>query len=138
MLDYDSLTQVENPRQDGLIEAAEDRMTDEEFERDMDIYRTKMRAVVEDCLQSCKADILVGPGDSTFTTVGMGAGYPIASVPLGFFDLNGRPFSLLFLAKKDKEDKLLQAMYAWERTFPENRKPPPQMQEWDMKSSQSV
>jgi amidase len=51
-------------------------------------------------------------------------GYPMAAMPLGYADLNGRPFGLMALAGKHQEAKLFQLMNAWEGTFGP-RKPPP-------------
>lgn len=106
-------------------------MSDDEFVLGMRKFRSDMREAVEQCLDACNADVIIAPGDSLLTTVAMGAGYPIASVPLGFADLNGRPYGLLIMGRSGEEAKILDVMAAWETTFCEGRKPPSLMQEWD-------
>jgi amidase len=45
------------------------------------------------------------------------------TLPLGYLDLNGRPFGLLAITSKYQEDVLLDVARLWEKTFPA-RKPP--------------
>jgi amidase len=52
------------------------------------------------------------------------AGYPVASLPLGYLDVNGRPFGLAAVAPAHQEQLLVQLMSAWEATFPARRPPP--------------
>ncbi|KAH7136972.1 amidase signature domain-containing protein [Dactylonectria estremocensis] len=58
------------------------------------------------------------------------AGYPIASIPLGFFIYYGRLFGMEFMARNGQEEKTFKVMLAREATFPEARRPPPLMLGW--------
>jgi len=51
------------------------------------------------------------------------AGYPVATVPLGQLDFNGRPFSLSAATTAHNEGKLLHFMSAWEAIFPKRAVP---------------
>lgn len=51
-------------------------------------------------------------------------GYPIASLPLGYLDFNGRPFGMAALASGHQEGTLIKVQSAWEATFPPRRPPP--------------
>ncbi len=51
------------------------------------------------------------------------SGYPVASLPLGYSDFNGRPFGLQVFAKAHQEALLIQVQSAWEASFPK-RQPP--------------
>jgi len=53
-------------------------------------------------------------------------GYPIATLPLGILDFNGRPFGLAALAGHYQEAKLINLMSAWETTF-KGVVPPPSL-----------
>ena len=50
-------------------------------------------------------------------------GYPVASLPLGYSDFNGRPFGLQMLAKAHQEALLVQVQSAWEASFPKRQLP---------------
>jgi amidase len=51
-------------------------------------------------------------------------GYPVASLPLGYLDYNGRAFGMLAVASANNEAKLIEAMSAWDAMF-NPVKPPP-------------
>lgn len=53
-------------------------------------------------------------------------GYPIAGMPLGYLDINGRAFGLVALARKNQEATLIRFLSAWDDTF-HPRKPPPML-----------
>ena len=76
-------------------------------------------------LEKYDVDVIAGPCDSRFASVGSAAGVPVGNLPLGFAHFNGRPFSLHVLAPKDEDVRILRVMSAWEATFPENVRPPP-------------
>lgn len=48
----------------------------------------------------------------------MFSGYPIATMPLGVLDFNGRPFALGIMAQAGREDLMFRFMSAFERHFP--------------------
>ena len=52
------------------------------------------------------------------------AGYPIATMPLGYLDYNGRAFGLCCIARAHQDALLIKAQSAWEKTFGP-RLPPP-------------
>lgn len=74
-----------------------------------------------------EVDVILGPCDSRTASVGAAAGFPVGNLPLGYAFFNGRPFSLHVIAPPDEEGKIFQVMSAWEATFPENVRPPPQL-----------
>ncbi|KAI0389119.1 amidase signature domain-containing protein [Xylariaceae sp. FL0594] len=78
------------------------------------------------------ADVIMASGESTLTTIAANAGYPIASVPLGFAaSYNGRPFGMDIMARNGEEARIFDVMAAWEATFTDARGPPPLLVEWE-------
>ncbi|KAK0631045.1 amidase signature domain-containing protein [Bombardia bombarda] len=73
---------------------------------------------VSRCLDDQNIDILLGPADSWLTDFACVAGYPSASLPLSFWNKNGRAFGVIALTRKHREDLLIQLMSAWESVFP--------------------
>ena len=65
----------------------------------------------------------MGPADARIASVAAAAGYPVATVPLGFADFNGRAFGMNLIARENEEGTLLQVMSAWEKTFGPRRPP---------------
>lgn len=51
------------------------------------------------------------------------AGYPIASLPLGYLDYNGRPHGLGAVARAHEDGLLIQLQSAFDKTFPQRRPP---------------
>lgn len=51
-------------------------------------------------------------------------GYPLATMPLGLLDYNGRPFGLGVIALAHREDLIFQFMSAFEAAFPKRKVPP--------------
>ncbi|KAI0869068.1 hypothetical protein GGS24DRAFT_506135 [Hypoxylon argillaceum] len=107
--------------------ALKSKMTHEEYESGLRQLRQSFRDAIERCFQATNATVIMASGESFLTSIASGAGYPIASVPLGFSSYNGRPHGLEILERNGEEAKILQVMSAWEATFPEARKPPPQL-----------
>ncbi|PTB38711.1 uncharacterized protein TrAFT101_006733 [Trichoderma asperellum] len=66
-------------------------------------------------------NIIMGPLESPLYYFAAACGYPVAAMPLGYLDHNGRPHGLCAVAKE--EGLLIQLQSAFERTFPP-RKPP--------------
>lgn len=54
----------------------------------------------------------------------MAPGYPIATVPLGTIDYNGRPFGLAIIAKAGREDLIFAFMSAFEAVSKPRAVPP--------------
>lgn len=68
-------------------------------------------------------NIIVGPADSALSTMAGAAGYPIAALPLGKLQYNGRPFGVAAIASGGREDLLIQFMGAWEKLWPRGEGP---------------
>lgn len=115
-------------------------------------YITNIRDVcrnqgIDYILDKYDADIILGPADSTLSTLASGSGehnlsfitchhstfctdflsgYPIVGMPLGYLDLNGRAIGMVALARKHHEATLIRFIGAWDETF-HPRKPPPML-----------
>lgn len=72
----------------------------------------------------------MGPADGRIASVAAAAGYPVATVPLGFADFSGRAFGMNILAGPGGEGDTLRVMSYWAVTFPEGRLPPPMLVNW--------
>jgi amidase len=81
----------------------------------------RVRARARNCLgevfSNYKNDIIIGPADSLLTTFVAAAGYPLASMPIGVLDFDGRPFGITALTEAHGEPLLIQLMSVWERLF---------------------
>lgn len=105
-------------------------MTRDQFDSYLVILRKAARASIDRALSKNSIDVILGPSDGMFASMASAAGYPVASMPLGFADFNGRAFGMQALARTDEEDKILRVMAAWEATFPEARQPPSSLVHW--------
>ena len=110
--------------------AANNTITKEKYDETLHNFRSSARLAISNLFDVYQIDVIMGPCDAGFSTVAMAAGYPVASVSLGFADFNGRAFSMELLGKANEEDKMLRVMSAWEATFLEARKPPPMLVNW--------
>ncbi|KAF9776438.1 hypothetical protein IL306_005373 [Fusarium sp. DS 682] len=113
------------PSQAVLENGLKDNMTNEQYHSSLKHFRQSVRAAVEKLWEETGTDVIMASGESLVTTTAAAAGYPIASVPLGFSTHNGRPYGMEVVARNGAEDKLFQVMSAWEATFPNGRRPPP-------------
>ncbi|KAL2673845.1 hypothetical protein Neosp_012289 [[Neocosmospora] mangrovei] len=113
------------PSQAVLESGLKDNMTNEEYHSSLKHFRQSVRTAVEKLWEETGTDVIMASGESLVTTIAAAAGYPIASVPLGFSSHNGRPYGMEVVARNGAEDKLFQVMSAWEATFPDGRRPPP-------------
>ena len=83
-------------------------------------------------LQKHNLDVIIGPADCECTEPAAAAGmstsslgepsltsvgYPLATMPLSYLNLNGRPFGMSATASAGREDILIQVLSAWEATF---------------------
>ncbi|KAI1150287.1 amidase signature domain-containing protein [Nemania diffusa] len=121
----------DQPSQQILENGLTDTMTDSEYDKGLKHLRESTRDAVKKCLQEADADVIMASGESLMPTIAANAGYPIASVPLGFSTYNGRPFGMEIMALNGQEGKIFEVMSAWEATFPEGRMPPPQLVDWE-------
>ncbi|KAF2469965.1 amidase signature enzyme [Lindgomyces ingoldianus] len=127
----------EAPSQSYLIDALNNKMTQETFNAGVEHMRRRSREKILQTLGEFDVDVILGPADARMASVAACAGYPIATVPLGFAEFNGRAFGLNIIAPSNAEGKILQVMSAWEGTIPEGRAPPPLLVNWTSGDSQS-
>ncbi|KAI1505674.1 amidase signature domain-containing protein [Biscogniauxia marginata] len=124
----------DHPSQSQLEQGLRDNMTDEEYESGLQHLRQSFCHAVDKCLQTAGADVIMASGESYLTSIASGAGYPIASVPLGLSSYNGRPHGMEIMACNGEEEHIFRVMSAWETTFPEARIPPPSLLQWHTES----
>ncbi|KAF2970834.1 hypothetical protein GQX73_g2780 [Xylaria multiplex] len=111
--------------QAGFIRALHAKMPDDEYRELIDFARDRCgKNGIDKVLEENEVDIIIGPGDGPMINIAGTAGYPSATLPLGYLDFNGRPFGLQILAKAHQEALLIEAQSAWEATFAK-RQPPP-------------
>ncbi len=92
-------------------------MTHKRYELGLEITRNQTRDAIERSLRENYIDVIMGPADARIASVAAAAGYPVATVPLGFAEFNGRAFGMNLIARENQEETLLQVMSAWEKTF---------------------
>ena len=113
-----------NPRQD-LLEYASS------LEDDPDRYRLLLEHAqsvgkdrgLDETFKKYDINVLIGPAESSIIKFAAAAGYPIATLPLGYLDFNGRPHALAAVSAAHQEALLIQLQSAWESVSPA-RKPP--------------
>jgi amidase len=119
------LRKIGNDNQKILESARDTNMTQDIFDRNFKALRDTASKSVLDLLKEYDLDVIIGPADSRTASVGAASGFPVANLPLGFADFNGRAFALHMIAPDRHEAKMLQIMAAWEATFPNNVRPSP-------------
>jgi amidase len=122
---------LEHPGQQVLEDAIKsEAMTDEEYNHGLKLLRGTAISGIKKTFKDFGVDVIMGPADARFASVAACAGFPVASVPLGFADFNGRAFGMSIIAGAGGEGDILRVMSAWEVTFPEGRQPPPMLVNW--------
>ncbi|KAI9772633.1 MAG: hypothetical protein M1840_000227 [Geoglossum simile] len=110
--------------QDILKDCVKTHLDPETYEA---LRHSTSRAVREDgvdkILREYNLDVIIGPADSDMETVYGISGYPVVTLPLGYLDLNGRPFGLAAITSAYGEATLLRVASAWEKTFSKRRPP---------------
>ena len=115
--------------QEALIRAAKSTMTEIEYDTIVAHARQAGGPLsIDKCLLESDIDVIVGPADGPLCEISAAAGYPIATLPLGRLNHNGRPFGCVALASVHQEAPLIKVMSAWEATFGprKSNKPPKQ------------
>jgi len=121
----------EHPGQQSLEGALKSaNMTDDAYNHGLKLLRGTATAGIQKTFKDYGVDVIMGPADARIASVAAAAGYPVATVPLGFADFNGRAFGMNILAGPGDEGKILRVMSAWAVTFPEGRLPPPMLVNW--------
>ncbi|KAJ5921256.1 amidase signature enzyme [Penicillium verhagenii] len=121
MVDWNSANPSEGlpeeyPSQSSLITSLTTNYSDEKVESIQKHYR-EVGSSFEDTLKKYDIDVIIGPGDSFFTTFAAANGCPVAAMPLSSLDFNGRPFGLMAMARPHEEALLLRVMSAFESSF---------------------
>ncbi|KAL9471856.1 hypothetical protein ACSS6W_009797 [Trichoderma asperelloides] len=110
-----------------LEQVADLNLTEAQYQE----HLTKIRKLSRDegidyILDKYDTDVIIGRADCGLSSLASGSGYPIAGMPLGYLDINGRAFGLVALARKNQEATLIRFLSAWDDTF-HPRKPPPML-----------
>lgn len=130
---------LEYPSQ-GILEHDQDlNLSDCDYHLYTTHFRRAGREGIDSIFHDYDLNIIAGPSDSDITVLAAASGkpffhsqhrwcahtegYPIATLPLGYLDFNGRPHSLAAIAGEHQEALLVQLQSAWEASFPK-RKPP--------------
>lgn len=113
---------IEYPDQSRLIRCLNAKFSDEEIQAIRKVNH-EVGSSFEKTLDKYQIDVIIGPGDSFFTTFAAANGCPVAAMPLSYLDLNGRPFGLMAMVRPHQESLLLKVLGAFESTFP-SRQPP--------------
>ncbi|KAK2737896.1 hypothetical protein FQN57_007347 [Myotisia sp. PD_48] len=105
--------------------AAASNLSPAQYEAHLQNVRETGRARgIDHIINKYGVDVIIGPADSQLTKIAAAAGYPVASLPLGYLDYNGRAFGMLAIASANNESKLIEVMSAWDVMF-NPVKPPP-------------
>lgn len=131
------------PIQDKLENALVTNLSTETPDATLEYAREVSRLKgIDRILKNYSVDVIVGLAESSMTdhasasgswelwpclfavSTNVSSGYPIASLPLGYLDFNGRPFDMAALAPEYQGATLIQMQSAWEAAFPSRRPPP--------------
>lgn len=69
-----------------------------------------MAAGIETILDEYSLDVLMIPAQALATHLSAIGGYPIGTVPIGYFNDTGRPFGVAFLGRRWSEPTLISIM----------------------------
>lgn len=72
-----------------------------------------------------RINAIIGSADAQMASVASAASYAVGSMLFGYANFNGRAFEINIIAGENNEAKILEIMSAWEKNFPDARKPPP-------------
>ncbi|KAK3369801.1 hypothetical protein B0T24DRAFT_366142 [Lasiosphaeria ovina] len=116
----------EHPSQK-LLEGALDETPDPDAASKAQLVQREAQKRITSVLSEFDLDVIISHCDGRMASLAAAAGYAIASLPLGFAVFNGRAWGINAIASAGGEAKLVELMSAWEKTFPEARKAPPQL-----------
>ncbi|KAF2094314.1 amidase family protein [Rhizodiscina lignyota] len=108
-----------------ILDSVNSKMTQQEYD-DLLAYNRRVcgREGIDKILADDGVDVIIGPADSQLYYIAAAAGSPIATLPLGYIDYNGRPFALAAMASPHQDAVLIRVQAAWEATFPARKAPP--------------
>ncbi|GMH13541.1 hypothetical protein Nepgr_015382 [Nepenthes gracilis] len=98
--------------QDGLIEAENTSLSEEEAKKIVETLDELSQEGFEKMMRENELDAMVTPGTMAIPVMAIG-GYPGITVP-GGYDEDGKPFGMLFSGLKGMEPKLIEIAYAFE------------------------
>ena len=108
-----------------IKKAIDDDMSEKHYQESLNKLRSCTKENIDKCLSETRSHVIIGPADSLLVSLAAAAGYPVASVPLGFANFNGRAFGMHIIARAHEEGRIFQVMSAWHATFPHAWMPPP-------------
>lgn len=118
------IPRIDFPNQDYLIESCNVKWSEDDSKRTVDKCHDVARSKgFDQTFQKYSVDVIIGPADSVLDGMIAASGYPFATLPLSYFNKNGRPFGLVAIASAWQEELLVRVMSAWEATFPKRRIP---------------
>ncbi|KAH0266522.1 hypothetical protein KCU91_g10694, partial [Aureobasidium melanogenum] len=114
----------EAPDQDRLIKALKDVPSQEKYENAIAHMRKISREDgIDETMRKHGLDVVVMPTESAICSIASAAGYPIATMPLGYLSEYEKPFGLSIMARAGEEQVLFKFMSAWETIPPRRRTP---------------
>lgn len=111
------------PGQNLLTSALEDQIPPEKVLRAREAAKRIATTGINKALDEYNLQAIIAPTDCPISSLASSAGYPIATVPLGRRNTNGRPFGASIMTRAGDEGTLVQIMSAWEATFPKREIP---------------
>ncbi|KAI1127061.1 amidase signature domain-containing protein [Nemania abortiva] len=103
------------PEQGRLIDTIENPISTEQYQNAVEVCRRVARDNgIDKVILEHELDLVAFPMDSPCPRVAAAAGYPIATMPLGTLNHNGRPFGLAIIAKAGQENIMFSFMSAFE------------------------
>ncbi|KAL6810507.1 amidase signature enzyme [Trichoderma camerunense] len=110
---------ADHPDQNQLLKATQDPPTREIYEAVKERIRTVSKENgIDKLFREKNLNILAFPMDSLLVFISAASGYPIATMPAGVIQADGRPYGLGIMAQTGREDLMFQFMSAFEAHFP--------------------
>ncbi|TAQ87151.1 hypothetical protein B7494_g4533 [Chlorociboria aeruginascens] len=117
MVEWNEKNPAEIPNQSALLGALNATVPQEKADENLKQFAEVGSDFLKK-LDQYNLDVIIGPGDSFFTTFSAANRCPLAAMPLSTLDCTGRPFGLMAMARPHQEALLLKVMSAFESTFP--------------------
>ncbi|KAM6480862.1 amidase signature enzyme [Trichoderma sp. SZMC 28011] len=115
---------ADHPDQNQLLKATRDPPTREIYEAVKERIRTVSKENgIDKLFREKNLNILAFPMDSLMVFISAASGYPIATMPAGVIQADGRPYGLGIMAQTGREDLMFQFMSAFEAHFPSRAVP---------------